>query len=56
MKKVTLGADAEREGSNLKIGKDFYMKDGSSQGQNLALTGLFVPSLLDRGRPPLVGH
>ena len=34
---------AEREGNNLKI---FAMK-WPSQGQDLALTGLFVPSLLD---------
>jgi len=33
---------AEREGNNLK---GLSLKNGSSQGQNLALTVLFVPSV-----------
>jgi len=38
---------AEREGNNLKGFKDFCLKNGSSQDQNLALTLLFVPNSLD---------
>ena len=33
--------------------KDFRIENGSSEGQNLALTGVFVPSSLDRGKPDL---
>ena len=36
---------------NIKHFKDFRTETGSSQGQNLALTGLFVPSSLDGGLP-----
>jgi len=42
--------------------KDFRTENGSSQGQNLALTGLCVPSSLDSGwlhlarRPQHVNH
>jgi len=40
---------AERGGNNLKGFKDFHTGNGSSRGQNLALTGAFVPSSLDSG-------
>jgi len=36
----------ERGGNNLNVFNDFRTENGSSQGQNLALTGLFVPSSL----------
>jgi len=35
---------------HLNYFEDFCTENGSSQGQNLALTGLFVPSSLDSGR------
>ena len=45
---------AEREGNSLNGFKDLRTENGSSQGQNPALTGLFVPSWLDsRESPPL---
>ena len=38
------------EGANNLTGlKDFCLKNGSSQGQNLALTVIFVPNLFDSG-------
>ena len=40
---------ADRRGSNLKGFKDVCSKNGSSQGQNLALTFLFIPTSLDSG-------
>ena len=40
-------AAAERGGNNLKGSKDVRTEFGSSQGQNMALTGLFIPSSLD---------
>ena len=40
---------AERGGNTLKGFKDVRTENGSSQGQNLALTGLLVPTSLDRG-------
>ena len=40
----------ERGGNNLNGFKNFRTENGSSQGQNLALTGLFVPSSLGRAR------
>jgi len=39
----------ERGGNNVNGFKDCRTENGSSQGQNLALTGLFVPSSLDSG-------
>jgi len=42
-------AAAERGGNNLNAFEDFCTENGSSQGQNLASTGLFVPSSLDSG-------
>ena len=39
----------EREGNNLNSFKDASMKNGKSQGHNLALTVLFAPSLLCSG-------
>ena len=39
----------ERRVDNFNGFKDFRTENGSSQGQNLALTGLFVPSSLDSG-------
>jgi len=47
--KQTMRAAAEREGNNLKYSKDVCLKNGSSQGQNLALTVVFVPISLDSG-------
>ena len=41
---------AEREENNLKQFKDFCLKNGSSQGQNLTLTVLFIPNSLDSGQ------
>ena len=40
---------SERRGNNSKVFKDFSLKNGSSQGQSLALAVLYVPSLLDSG-------
>jgi len=48
---------SERRGINLNGFKDFRTDNGSSQGQNLALNGLFVPSSHDSGTvhgPPVV--
>ena len=42
-------AAAEREGNTLKSFKDVCLEHGSSQGQNLALTVLCVPNVLDSG-------
>ena len=44
------GAAAEREGNIFKGFKDICLEKSSSQGQNLALTVLNVPSSLDGGR------
>jgi hypothetical protein len=44
----------DRIGNTIQRFEDFYLKNGSSQGQNLALTVLYVPSLLDSG--PLQEH
>ena len=38
---------ADRGGDNLTGCKDFRSENGLRQGQNLALTGLFVPSSLE---------
>ena len=38
---------SEREGDTLIGFNDFRTKNGSCQGQNLAVTGLFLPSTLD---------
>ena len=43
----------ERRGNNLNSCQDFRTENGSSQGQNLSLTGLFVPSSLDKDFPRL---
>ena len=46
------GLDAsvvELGGNHLNYFTDFRTENGSIQGQNLALTGLFVPSSLDSG-------
>ena len=40
---------AERVGNNLNGFKDFRTENGPRQGQNLALTGLCVPSSLHNG-------
>ena len=48
-KKKTEATD-ERGGNNLNGLKFVRTENGSSKSQNLALTGLFVPSSLDRGR------
>ena len=40
---------AERVGNHLNGFEDFRTENGSSQCQNLALTGLCVPNLLDSG-------
>ena len=49
-------ADSPREGNISKEFEDLCLKHGSSQGPNLALTVLCVPSLLDSGpsRTPVV--
>jgi len=44
---------AQRGGNTLNGFTDFRTENGSSQGQKLALTGLFVPSSLDSGSRPL---
>ena len=43
------GGTAEQEKNNLNRFTDFRTKNGSSQGQNLALTVLVIPSSLDSG-------
>ena len=40
---------AERGGDYVKVFQDFHLKIGASKGQNLAVTVLRVPSLLDSG-------
>jgi len=40
---------AEREWNHLKGFQDFCLKNGSSQGQNLALAAICVPNSLDTG-------
>ena len=40
---------AERGGNDLNGCQDFRTENGSSQGQNLALTVLYVPSSFDSG-------
>jgi len=40
------------QGNNLKGSKDLRLKNGSSQGQNLAVTVLFVLNALDSAPPP----
>ena len=40
-------SDAEREGNNSKGLKDLFLTNGSSQVQDLVLTGLFMPHSLD---------
>ena len=48
---------AEREGNNWNGFTDVYLKNGSSQGQNPALTVLFVANSLDSGsRQKLLDH
>jgi len=49
MSEVPTMAAGERGGNNLNGFEDFRTENGSSQGQNLALTGLFVPSSIDSG-------
>ena len=46
---VFRGAAVQRRGGESKGCKDIHAKNGSSRGQSLALTGLFVPISLDRG-------
>jgi hypothetical protein len=43
----------ERGGNNFSGNKILNTENGSSQGQNLALTGLFVPALLYSEMPAL---
>jgi len=43
------GFAGEQIWNNLNGVKDFRTDNGSGQGQNLALTGVFVPSSLDSG-------
>jgi len=45
----TEGGAAEQRGNILQGVPDFHLKNGSSQGHNLALTDLYVPSSLDSG-------
>jgi len=49
VKKVHGLSAAERGENNLNGFKDFRTENCSSQGQNLALTGSFVPRSLDSG-------
>jgi len=44
----------EREGNSSKGVENFGLKNGSFQGQNLALTVLFVPYSLDSGLDSLI--
>ena len=44
-----VNGEAMGRGKNLHGLKDFRTENGSSQGQNLALTGSFVPGSLDSG-------
>jgi len=44
-----VGSNGERRENTLNSFKDFRTEKGSSQGRNLALTGVCVPSLLDSG-------
>ena len=44
----------EQGGVKFEDFPDFRTEDGSSQGQNLAMTGLLVPDLLDSGLATLV--
>ena len=46
---VLLLAATEREKNNVKSLEDFRLKNGSSPGQNLAVTFLCMPSSLDSG-------
>jgi hypothetical protein len=41
----------EQGENNLKGFQDFHLNNGSRKGENLALTVLHVPSLLDSGNP-----
>jgi len=45
-----LGHHHHHQASREKLVMEFYLRNGSSQGQNLALTVLCVPSLLGSGR------
>ena len=49
------GTAAERGGNTLHASKDFRAESGSSQGQILALAGLFVPSSLNSGGQGILG-
>ena len=40
---------AQQGGNDVKGLKDFYPRNGSSHGQDLASTVLFVPNSLNRG-------
>jgi len=42
-------AAGEWGGYNITGFQDFRTENGSSQGQNLVLTGLFMPDVLDSG-------
>ena len=44
-----MGTAGERGGNNLNGFQDFRTENGPRHGRNLALTGVFVPSLLDSG-------
>ena len=48
-------AAAERKGNTLRGFAEFHIKNGSSQGQKPAMTGLFVLLLLDNGDTSNVG-
>jgi len=48
------GGAADRDSNNLKVSKYICLKNGSSQGQDLALTVLCVPNSLDSGMARLV--
>ena len=48
--KPTMPAANERGGDHRNYFKDFHPENGSGQGLNLALTGLFVPKSRDSGQ------
>jgi hypothetical protein len=47
-------ASAEQDGNNVKGFENFCLMNGSNQGQDLALTVLYVPYSLDSGSNKVV--
>jgi len=50
--KASRGSSTEQKGNDPKGFKGFPLKNGSRQGQNLALTIRYVPKSLDSGTDP----